>query len=66
MGKKKFIAIAFNLKHETFIVFTIYFSFIMLNTVFYLFQRPQIVGLIVKKAFTKVFAKYADFTYIFS
>ena len=32
----------------------------------YLFRRPQITGSIAKEVFTKVFAKYLDYTDIFS
>ena len=52
-----------NPKHETFVVYgTSFTSFAYI----YLSRRPQIVGLIAKKALIKVFTKYANFADIFS
>lgn len=61
--KIEFAVVAFDLKYETFIVY------VALLTGFanvYSFRRCQIAGFIVEKAFTKVFAKYANFTNLFS
>ena len=51
--------------HVVFSSFVIFLSFILFNTDVYLSCRFQIAGLIAKKAFTKVFAKYVKFADIF-
>ena len=66
VGKKKFVALALDPEHETFIVHITSFSSTLLNVDIYLFYRPQIVNLIAKKVFTKVFIKYTNFANIFS
>ena len=72
VGKKEFAAAALDLEHETYLVHvaslssTLFASFepILLNI--HAFQRPQISGLIVKKAPMMVPAKYSDFADVFS
>ena len=73
VGKKEFVAAALNLEHKTYIVHIVSLSstpsvasprFIPFNV--HSFRRPQISGLIDKKAFTKVLNKYTDFTDVFS
>ena len=60
-----------DLEYETFVVYVIFFSSVMsfsstpLNANIHPSHRPQIAGLIVKKASIKVPTKYADFTNIF-
>ena len=72
IGKKEFIAIVLNPKHETFVVYVmslssaISLSSISLNADIHPSRKPQIDGLIAKKGPTKVFAEYADFVDIFS
>lgn len=66
MGKKEFAVITLNLEYETFAFYVTYFSSTPLNTNVHLFHRAQIAGLIAKKPFTKIFARYVDFTDIFS
>ena len=70
MGKKKFAAIALDLKHETYVVHVRSISSNALPSSFpldiYPSRRPQISGLIVEKTLTKVSAKYSDFVDVFS
>ena len=72
MGKKKFAAAAFDLEHETYVVHIGLVSsntspsFFLLELNIHPFCRPQVSGLIVKKAPTKVPAKYSDFADVFS
>ena len=60
MGKKEFATAVVDPEHETFIVYVVYLNSILLNA------KPQISGLIAKKAPTRVSAKYFDFANIFS
>ena len=70
VNKKEFAAAAFDLEHETYIIYigsvgsVISPSSSILDV--YPFYRSQIAGLIAKKAPTKVPAKYLDFVTIFS
>ena len=70
VGKKEFVAIAFDLKYETYVVHVRSVSFNTLSISSPLdvhpFWRTQIFGLIAKEAFTKVSIEYLDFTNIFS
>ena len=72
VGKKEFVAPALDLEHETYVVHVASLSFTLLASLrspplnVHLFQRPQISGLITKKAPTKVPAKYLDCGYFFS
>ena len=72
MGKKEFAATVLDLEHETYIVHVGSVSFDASSTSSPLkfdvhhFYRPQIFGLIVKKAPTKVPDKYIHFANIFS
>ena len=52
------------MEYETYIVYVTSLNSIPLNI--YPFRRPQIFGLITKKALIKVSNKYADFTDVFS
>ena len=68
VGKKEFAAAALDPKHETYVV-----HIASLNSTSFVAslnvhpsQRPQISGLIAKKALTKVSAKYSDFANVFS
>ena len=67
IGRKEFVAVVLDPKHETFIINTISLSFIaslnstLLNIEVQLSHRPQIVGLIAKEAPTKIPHKYIDF-----
>ena len=70
MGKKEFAVAVFDPEHETYVV---YVGSVSSDTSpssslldVYSFRRPQISGLIVKKAPTKIPAKYSDFTDVFS
>ena len=70
MGKKKFAAAALDPKHETYVI---YIGSVSSNTLpsssplnVYPSWKPQISGLIVEKAFTKILAKYLDFADVFS
>ena len=71
VGKKEFAAVAFNLEHETYVVFVASLSSIPLMSLgstllnVHSSQRPQISGLIVEKALTKVSTKYSDFADVF-
>lgn len=63
MKKKKFVVAVINPKHKIFIVhIALLISFVDI----YPSCRPQIAGLITKKAFIKIFAKYTNFTDVFS
>ena len=70
MGKKEFAAIALDLEHKPYVVYVGSVSsnaspsYSPLNV--HPFLRPQISGLIAKKALTKVPAKYSDFADVFS
>ena len=70
VGKKKFLAAAINSESETFVVHVISLSFDVSPSSSPLddhpFCSPQVSGLIVKEAPTKVPAKYLDFADIFS
>lgn len=66
MRKKQFAAIILNPKYETFIIYVVFFSCILFDASVHLSYKLQIAGLIAKKAFTKVFAKYTDFADVFS
>ena len=68
MGKKEFAAIALDSEHETYVVHIASLSSMQLvaSLDVYPSWRPQISGLITKKASTKVPAKYSDFADIFS
>ena len=72
MGKKEFAATMFELEHKTYIVHVgsvtsiVLPSFFLLDADIHLFYRPQISGLIAKKASIKVLAKYLDFADVFS
>ena len=59
MEKKEFAAAALNLGYETFVVYITSLSSTPLD------GKPQISGLIAKKASTKVPAKYSDFADVF-
>ena len=69
--KKEFAAAMLDLEYETFVVHVaslssvIFFNSILRDTNIHLFRKPQIASLIAKKALTKVFTKYANFTNIF-
>ena len=72
MGKKEFAAAALDPKSEIFIVYITSLSSDVLPNISPLgldvhpSQRPQISGVIVKKATTKISAKYSDFVDKFS
>ena len=75
MEKKEFTATVLDSKYETFIVYIAFISstplIISLSSTpldadDYSFSKPQISGLIAKKAFTKVLNKYINFTDVFS
>ena len=70
VGKKEFIVIVLDLKHETYVVYIRLVSSVALPNFFPLniplFRRPQIVSLIAKEALTKIFDKYVDFADVFS
>ena len=67
MGKKEFVAVALNSKHETYVVHVASLSSTPLASLnVHPFRRLQIFGLIAKEAFTKVPAKYLDFVNVFS
>ena len=72
MGKKEFVTAALDPEHHTYVVHVASLSFILLVTSFgstsldvHHCRRPQISGLIVEKALTKVPAEYLDFADIF-
>ena len=70
MGKKEFTIAALNPEYEIYIIHmefvnsVVLLSSSLLNVHF--FRRPQIAGLIVEKALTKVSTKYSDFADVFS
>ena len=72
VDKKKFAAVVLDSESETFLVHIASLSSVILPSVFLLeldvhpSRRPQISGLIAKKALTKVSVKYLNFTDIFS
>ena len=70
VGKKEFAAAMLDPEHKIYLVYVGLVSFIVLLSSslldVHLFRRPQIAGLIAKKAFTKVPIKYLDFVDIFS
>ena len=70
MGKKKFALAALDLEHETYVVHVRSVSSNALPSSSLLdvhpSRRPQISGLIVEKASTKVLAKYSDFVDVIS
>ena len=63
MEKKKFATVVLDSKHETFNIYVTSLSSASLNI--YSLCRPEISGLIPKKAFIKVFNEYIDFTNVF-
>ena len=72
VDKKEFVATALNSEYEAYVVYVASlsstslasFGSIPLNV--HPFWRPQIFGLIVKEALTKIPAKYSDFADVFS
>ena len=64
MEKKEFAAAALDPEHETYVVHIASLSSSPLD--FYPSWRPQIFGLIAKKAPTKIPDKYANFADVFS
>ena len=72
MSKKKFATTALDTEHETYVIYigsissVVLFSSFPPNTDIHPFRKPQISSLIAEEAFTKVPAKYSDFTDIFS
>ena len=70
MGKKEVAAATLDLEHETYVVHVRSVSSIASPSSSPLdvhpTRRPQIAGLIVKKAFTKVPIEYANFADVFS
>ena len=69
VDKKEFAAAALYPEHETYVVHVGSVSFNVLPSFLlhvYLFCKPQISGLIVEEAPTKVPAKYSDFADVFS
>ena len=68
VGKKEFATAALDPEHETYVVHVASLSSapLVASLDVHPFWRPQISGLIVKKAPTKVPAKYLDFADIFS
>ena len=72
VGKKEFVAVVLDLKYETYVVHIASLSSTPLASIrsisldVHPFRRPHISGLIVKKAFTKVFNKFSDFVDVFS
>ena len=70
MGKKKFVAAAFDLEYKTYIFHIGSVNSDALPNSFpldvYIFWRPRTSGLIAEEAPTKVSAKYLDFADIFS
>ena len=70
MGKKKFAAATFDPKHKIYIIHIGLVNSVALPSSSPLdvhpFRKPQIAGLIGKKAPTKVFANYLNFVDVFS
>ena len=70
VGNKEFVAVALDQKHKTYVVYVESISFDALPSSFlfdvHLSRKPQIFGLIAKKAPTKVSIEYSDFTDVFS
>ena len=67
MGKKEFVVAALDLEHKTYVVHIAFLNSTPLVALLDIhpFWRPQISGLIVEEAPTKVPAKYSDFADIF-
>ena len=66
MRKKEFAVAVLDLEHETFVVHVTSLSSNPLDADVHPSCRPQIAGLIVKKAPIKVLVEYADFADVFS
>ena len=72
MDKIEFAAAALDPEHETYIVHVASLSYTLLASLrspsldVHPFRRPQISGLIVEEAPTKVLAEYSDFADVFS
>ena len=67
MGKKEFAAAALDPEHETYVVHVASLSSTLLASLnVHPSREPQISGLIVEKAPTKIPAKYSDFADVFS
>lgn len=66
--KKEFAAMTFNPKYEIFILYIVLLnsSILFTNSDIYPSFRPQIMGLIIEKAFMIISAKYIDFIDLFS
>ena len=64
--KKELVAVVPDPDYETFIVYVAFLSFTPLDANVNPAHRPQITGLIAKKAPTKVHAEYTNFAKIFS
>ena len=66
VGNKEFVAAALDLKHETYLVHVASLNSTPLIALdIHLFRRPQIFGLIIEEAHTKVSTKYSDFADVF-
>ena len=71
VGKKEFATASLNPEYKTYVVYIVSLSSIPLASLgstllnIYGFQRPQISGLIVEEASTKISAKYSDFADVY-
>ena len=63
--KKKFVITVLDLEHKIFIVHIASFSSIPLDADVHFSYKSQMAGLIAKKSFIKILAKYANFADIF-
>ena len=64
--KKEFVVVVLDSEHETFIIHIVLLNPILLTNIdVHLSCKLQIASLGAKKAFTKIFTKYADFAKIF-
>lgn len=66
VGKKKFVAVAFNIDNKTFVVHITFFASYNLGLTIYPFYKPQIALFILDKILTVVLSEYTAFGNIFS
>lgn len=65
MGKKEFTAIVLDLENKTFIIYVLFFNSTSFTNDIYPSRKLQIIGLINKKVFIKIFVEYICFIDMF-
>ena len=65
MGKKKFAAVAFDLRHETFVIYIACLKSLSQEGNIHPFYRAKIAALVINEASTSIPTRYSDFADIF-